>query len=369
MRRVRYIDLSAQFREEQAELMPRIEQVLASGVVIGGPEIDALETELAAYCGVAHAVALNSGSDALALGMTVAGVKPGDEVITPPNSFVASTSSITRIGAVPVFADVRDDELLDPAAVEASITPRTVAIMPVHLRGAVCDMDALWRIARRHNLLIIEDAAQAMGTSYRGSRTGTLGTVGCFSAHPLKNFNAAGDAGFLTTGSREAAERARRLRNSGLKDRDTVVEWGVISRMDALQAAILRLRLRRLDGVIARRRANTATYRELLADLPLWLPHEPPDEFHTYHNFVVQCDTRDALQSALAESGIEAFVHYARPIHWQPAAKELGYREGQFPVTERLSRRILSLPIHQFLSAEDLHYVGSGIRRFFTERS
>src|SRR5713101_2487776 len=214
--RIPYVNLGAQFAEEKAGWRPRIEAILASGMHVGGPEIEALEREIADYIGTRHAVALNSGTDALIFGMIAAGIGMGDEVITHPNSFVASTAAIVRTGATPVFADVRRDGLIDPEAVTAAVTPRTAAIMPVHLWGGVCDMEALWAIAERHGLAIVEDAAQAMGTRYRNRRAGSLGTVGCFSAHPLKIFNALGDAGFITTDSHEVASRVRLLRNHGL---------------------------------------------------------------------------------------------------------------------------------------------------------
>jgi dTDP-4-amino-4,6-dideoxygalactose transaminase len=248
--RIPYVNLGAQFAEEKAELMPRIEAVLAGGMHVGGPEVEAFEREIAEYVGTRHAVALGSGTDALIFGMIAAGIGPGDEVITPPNSFVASTAAIVRTGATPVFADVRADGLIDPDAVAAAVTPRTAAVMPVHLWGGICDMEALWAIAERHDLAIVEDAAQAMGTRYRNRRAGSLGTVACFSAHPLKIFNALGDAGFITTDSDEIASRVRLLRNHGLVDRDTVCEFGYVSRLDALQATVLRYRLGRLDEMI-----------------------------------------------------------------------------------------------------------------------
>src|SRR5262249_6738312 len=228
-----YVNLGAQFAAEKDELMRRIEAVLASGMHIGGAEVDALEAEIATYVGTRHAVALNSGTDALIFAVIAAGVEPGQEVITPPNSFVASTAAITWAGATPIFADVRQDGLIDPEAVAAAVTPRTAAIMPGHLWGGICDMEALWAIAERHNLAIIEDAAQAMGTRHRNRRAGALGTVGCFSAHPLKIFNAVGDAGFITTDSDAIAARVRLLRNHGLVDRDTVGEFATVSRLDS----------------------------------------------------------------------------------------------------------------------------------------
>src|SRR5262252_6760854 len=336
--RIPYVNLGAQFVEERAELMPRIEAILASGMHVGGPEIEALEREIADYVGTRHAVALNSGTDALIFGMIAAGIGSGDEVITPPNSFVASTAAIVRAGATPVFADVRRDGLIDPEAVAAAVTPRTAAVMPVHLWGGICDMEALWAIAERHGLAIVEDAAQAMGTRYRNRRAGSLGTVGCFSAHPLKIFNALGDAGFITTDSNEIASRVRLLRNHGLVDRDTVSEFGYVSRLDALQAAVLRFRLGRLDEMIERRRSNAAFYRQLLEGIPIRLPEERPYEFQTV-------------------------VNYNTPIHLQPAAESLGCVQGQFPVTEKLCATILALPANQTLSRDDIIYVSDEIRR------
>src|SRR5499427_10006421 len=361
--RIPYVNLGAQFVEERAELMPRIEAILASGMHVGGPEIEALEREIADYVGTRHAIALNSGTDALIFGMIAAGIGPGDEVITPPNSFVASTAAIVRAGATPVFADVRRDGLIDPDAVAAAVTSRTAAVMPVHLWGGICDMEALWAIAERHGLAIVEDAAQAMGTRYRNRRAGSLGTVGCFSAHPLKIFNAVGDAGFITTDSDEIAWRVRLLRNHGLVDRDTVSEFGYVSRLDALQAAVLRYRLGRLDSMIERRRSNAAFYRQLLKGVSICLPEEKPYEFHTFVNFVSQCDRRDELQKHLANMGVQTVVHYNTPIHLQPAAKSLGCVRGQFPVTEKLCATILALPANQTLSRGDIIYVTEEIRR------
>jgi len=360
--RIPYVNLAAQFAEEKAELMPRIEAALAGGMHVGGPEIEALEREIADYVGTRHAVALGSGTDALILGMVAAGIGPGHEVITPPNSFVASTAAIVRTGATPVFADVRRDGLIDPDAVAAAVTPRTAAIMPVHLWGGVCDMEALWAIAERHGLAIVEDAAQAMGTRYRNRRAGSLGTVGCFSAHPLKIFNALGDAGYITTDSADIASRIRLLRNHGLVDRDTVGEFGYVSRLDTLQATVLRYRLGRLDEMIERRRSNVAFYRELLKGVPIRLPEEKPYEFHTFVNLVSQCDRRDELQKHLADKGVQTVVHYNTPIHLQPAAESLRCREGQFPVTERLCETILALPANQSLRHEDVTYVCDEIR-------
>jgi dTDP-4-amino-4,6-dideoxygalactose transaminase len=361
MWRIPYVNLAKQYAAEREDLLGCIDGVLASGMHIGGAEVEALEREVAAYVGTQYAVTLNSGTDALTFAIIAAGIGPGQEVITPPNSFVASTAAIVRAGATPVFADVQTDALIDPDSVAAAITPRTAAIMPVHLWGGVCDMDALWKLADRHKLAIIEDAAQAMGTRHRDRRAGALGTVGCFSAHPLKIFNAVGDAGFITTDSANIMQRVRLLRNHGLANRDEVVEFGTVSRLDAIQAAVLRFRLKRIDSMIERRRANADLYRQRLAGVPIRLPREKEYEFHTSVNFVSQCDRRDYLQRCLAEKGIQTVVHYNTPIHLQPAAAKLGCKPGQFPVTEQLSRTILALPANQTVTEHEIALIADEI--------
>jgi dTDP-4-amino-4,6-dideoxygalactose transaminase len=363
--KIPYVNPGKQYASERTELWKRIETVLVGGMHVGGAEVDLLEEEIARYVGTRYAVALNSGTDALIYGMLAAGVGPGDEVITPPNSFVASTAAVVRAGASPVFADVRLDGLLDPRAVAAAITSRTVAIMPVHLWGGVCDMEELWRICERYGLMVIEDAAQAMGSRHRNRCAGALGTVGCFSAHPLKIFNAVGDAGFITTDSSQIARKVRLFRNHGLVDRDTVMEFGTVSRLDTLQAAVLRFRLCHLDSMIATRRANAALYRDLLRGVPLSLPEEKTYQFHTFVNFVSQTDCRDKLQKFLADEGIQTVVHYNKPLHLQPAATHLGYKRGQFPITEKLSETILALPANQTLSESDIIYIADAVRRAF----
>jgi dTDP-4-amino-4,6-dideoxygalactose transaminase len=367
MRRVPYVDFAAQFAEERGAIMGVVEQVFARGEFVGGGggAVEALEAELAALIGVRHVVAVNSGTDALILGMRALGLGPGDEVITPPNSFVASTAAIVAVGAKPVFADVREDQNIDPDAIAAAITPRTRALMPVHLTGRVADMRPIMEIAARHDLAVIEDAAQAIGSRYEDCQAGSFGTLGCFSTHPLKNLNGAGDGGFVTTNDPAIAEKLRLMRNHGLADRNTVTVWGTVSRMDVLQAELLRLRLKRLDGVIERRRRNAETYRRLLRDTPVFIPPCRNHEFNTFHVFVIQAERRDALQEHLARAGVGTAVHYPVPIHLQPAAHDLGYRRGDFPVTERQAERILSLPIHQFLTTEDEIHVAGQIGAFY----
>jgi len=364
-RDIPYVDLPAQGREQLAELRRIFEEVVLRGTfVAAGEEIERFEARIAEFCGTEHAVALNSGTDALRLAMTAAGIGPGDEVITPPNSFVASTATIVQVGAKPVFADVLPDQNIDPEAIERAITPRTKVVMPVHLTGRVCRMDEILDIAARHRLIVIEDAAQSIGSMYQGRKSGSFGRFGCFSAHPLKNLNALGDAGFVTTNDGAAAARIRRLRSHGMAERDSVEEWGMVSRMDVLQAAVLNYRLDKLPEVIARRRDNAVRYQRLLKHERMFVPPCRQDEYNTFHTFVIQADRRDELQVHLRDRGIKTAIHYPRPIHLQPAARSLGYKRGDFPVAERQAARILTLPINQYLTPADIETVAGEVLRF-----
>jgi dTDP-4-amino-4,6-dideoxygalactose transaminase len=324
-----------------------------------------LETAIANYTGTGHSVALNSGTDALILALAALGIGPGDEVITAANSFIASAAAIICAGATPVFADVLDDQNIDPDAVRDVLTPRTKAIMPVHLTGRIAAMPAIMAIAEENGLAVVEDAAQAFGSKLNGRQSGTFGDIGCFSAHPLKNLNAAGDAGFFVTDNADLAARVRHRRNHGLVDRDTAAEWGVVSRMDTIQAAVLLSRIPRLQSVINRRRKNIEQYRSLLKAGPVFEPPCEPEQFNTFHTFVIQADNRDALQAHLSDNGVGTAIHYPVPLHLQPAAKALGYKRGQFPVAERQAARILSLPVHQFLSPDDIATVAGLINGFY----
>jgi dTDP-4-amino-4,6-dideoxygalactose transaminase len=360
-----FVDLRAQYAEDKDAIHAAVDRVFAKADFIGGAAVGEFEEALLRRFGFGHVVALNSGTDALMLGLVALGIGRGDEVITQSNSFVASAAAIVQAGATPVFVDVKPDQCLDPARIEAAITPRTRAIMPVHLTGRVCDMAAIGEIAARHGLKVVEDAAQSIGSSLRDRASGTWGDVGAFSLHPLKNLNAAGDAGFLTTPHAAVAERVRRLRNHGQSDRNTVLEWGVNSRLDTLQAAILLLRLDQLDRVIERRRANAALYRSLLDERHVFIPPCRQEEFNTFHTFVVQVDRRDALRDHLHASGIGSTIHYPIPIHLQPAAASLGCRAGDLPSTEAQAGRILSLPIHQHLTERQVARIAETVNGFY----
>jgi len=368
VRHIPYVNVSAQFAEERDDVMPLLEAALQRGDYVGGDAIQHLERDLQDMLHVRHALALKSGTDALIFALIALGIGEGHEVITPPNSFIASTSAIVHSGARPVFVDVGPDQNLDPHLIAQAITPRTRAIMPVHLTGRICEMDPISKIARDHGLAIVEDAAQSIGSRYRGRFSGGLGDVGCFSLHPLKNLNAAGDGGILTTDDDTIADRVRRLRNHGMQDRDTVVEFGYVSRLDTIQAVLVRYRLGLLGKIISTRRRNAQIYREALDRRHVFVPDERDDTFDTYHTFVVQVDRRDELKTYLAARGVGTAIHYPNPIHLQPAAKGLGYRRGDFPVTEAQAGRILTLPINPFVSPEDVRYVADQVNGFFAQR-
>ena len=336
------------------------------GQFILGEEVDDLERRCAELCGVSNSVGVNSGTDALILALKALGVGPGDEVITVPGSFVASTSCIALVGALPVFVDVRGDYNIDPSLIEAAITERTKAILLVHLTGRPADMDPIMEISRKHGLYVIEDAAQAVCAEYKGRRVGSIGDVGCFSLHPLKTLNACGDGGVVTTNDQAIAEDVKILRNIGLRDRDNCVVWGHNSRLDTLQAAILLTKLDYVEEWTEKRRANARFYQEVLKDLPsITCPVEEPYERSVYHTFVIQAERRDELRDHLSQSGIGTSVHYPIPIHLHEAAANLGYGPGSFPVTEKQAGTILSLPVYPELEADQLEYVVTSLHDFY----
>ena len=362
--KVPYVDLPGQHKPLKKEILAAVSKHLDRGDFILGEAVSELERDFAKYCGTKYAAGLNSGTDALFLALKAAGIGEGDEVITAPNSFLASATSIAATGAKPVFADVRADQNIDPDRIESRITSRTRALMPVHLTGKAADMDPILDIAKRHNLFVIEDAAQAIGTEYRGKRAGNLGHAAAFSLHPLKTLNACGDGGVLTTNDEKIHSKVVQLRNIGLKNRTESDIWGYNSRLDSIQAAIVGLKLKKVDRWIAQRRKNADYYRKKLAGV-VECPTEESFERAAYHLFVIQADRRDELQAYLLEKGVDTKIHYPIPIHLQNCAKELGYRRGDFPNVERQSQRILSIPIYQTLAKAQLDYVASTIRSFY----
>ena len=366
LNQIPYVNLAAQWQDDRDELLPIIDTVLGSGQYVGGDEVDKFEKNMAELCQVKYAVALNSGTDALTLSLHLLGVGRGDEVITPPNSFIASTAVIVHLGAKPVFVDVLPDQNIDPGKIEAAITEKTKAIMPVHLTGRICDMDPIMVLAEKYNLAVVEDAAQAIGSKYKGKPSGSIGHVGCFSTHPLKNLNACGDGGFLTTNDENIYLKAKALRNHGMADRDRVDNFGYVSRMDNLQAVILNYRLNKLDEIINRRRQNAQSYLKYIEKEEVFIPLEKEYEFNTYHTFVIQVEKRNELKEFLLKQGIEAAIHYPTPIHLQPAAKRLGYKLGDFPVTEKQAGIILTLPVNQSLGQSEIERICVAVNEYYS---
>jgi len=365
-RRVAYVDVAGQHREIEAELLRAIARVIDHGGFILGDEVRQFEEKFAALCGVRHAIAVNSGTDALILALRALGIGPGDQVITAPNSFIATASSIAVVGARPVFADVGEDYNLDPQAFERAITPRTRAVLPVHLTGRPADMTAVLDIAHAHGLFVVEDCAQAVLAEHRGRRVGSFGNIGCFSLHPLKTLSACGDGGVLTTNDPEIRDQLRVTRNLGLRARDDCVMWSSHSRLDTMQAAVLLVKLNHLERWTEARRSHARRYQAALADVShVQTPTDRSYERSAYHTFVVQASRRDALKAYLRGRGVETAVHYPVPIHLQAAASSLGYGPGNFPVTERQAGRILSLPVYPELSGDDIDYVAGAVRTFY----
>ena len=361
-----YINLSAQHSSIKEELVNAMQRVLDHGKFILGPEVEEFEQKFAKICQVNHAIAVNSGTDALILALRSLGIGPGDEVITVPNSFVSSTGCIVLAGAQPVLVDVRPDYNLDPSQIEQVITPRTKAILPVHLTGRPADMEPIMMIARQYGLHVIEDCAQAVLAEYKGQRVGSMGPIGCFSLHPLKTLNACGDGGVITTNDAALAESLRTLRNIGLRSRDDCVVWSGNSRLDTLQAAILLVKLKYLENWTEKRRSNARYYTQALAAVAeLQIPRDRPYEKAVYHTFVIQAERRDALKKYLLDQGIETAIHYPVPIHLHTAAAGLGYSRGSLPVAEQQAEQILSLPVYPELRSSDLEYIADSISSFY----
>lgn len=363
--KVPFIDLKQRYQEEKTELLACVDRVLSQGHLVMTEEVPEFERKVCGFTGAKHCVALNSGTDALLMGLWALGITRGDEVITTPISFVATTGTIVHVGATPVYVDVRDDQNIDPDKIEAAITPKTKAIMPVHWTGRIADMNAILDIAQRHGLKVIEDSAQAMGSFYHGKHGGTFGTVGAFSAHPLKNLNAIGDGGFMVTGDDDIARRVRLYRTHGLASRDDCVLYGVNSRLDVLNAEVLKFRLDRLNGIIEKRRHHANLYRKLIKPGHIQIPEDKPFEQNSFVMFITQADDRDRLKDYLLEHGIESLVYYGTPLHLHKAAARLGYRRGAFPVAERQGERVLALPHQQYLTDDQIAYVSETVNSFY----
>jgi dTDP-4-amino-4,6-dideoxygalactose transaminase len=360
------LDLAAQYAAIGSEIRTAIERVLASQQFVLGQEGAAFEQEIAKRCGVAHGVGVGSGTDALVLALRACGVRAGDEVLLPPFTFVATGSAVSALGAKPVFADIRPDTYnIDPAELERRFTPRTRAIVVVHLYGLAADMDPILAFARARKLPVIEDNAQAIGASYKGRATGSLGDAACLSFYPTKNLGAYGDAGMVLSNSPELSEHIRTLRNHGQTAKYFSSEPGWNNRLDELQAAILRVKLRHLPNWQRARQANAAEYTRLLNQIPGVMPPIAPEGFeHVFHQYTIRVEKRDALQTFLSERKIGSTVYYPYPLHLQPLYASLGHKPGDFPHSERAAQEVLSLPMYPELRKGQIARVAETIAEF-----
>lgn len=357
-----FVDLRAQYHSIKEEIDAAIARVLESSQFVLGDEVTAFEEEFAAYCGAHYGIAVNSGTSALHLAMLAAGIGPGDRVITVPFTFVATVAAILYTGAQPVFVDIEPQSYtMAVGRLEGAITERTKAVLPVHLYGQPADMDPILEIARRHGLIVIEDAAQAHGAEYRGHRVGSIGDLGCFSFYPSKNLGACGEGGMVVTNNAEYARTIRMLRDWGQERKYHHKLKGCNYRMDGMQGAILRVKLRHLEAWIEARRAHAMLYDEFLAESGVQIPTVMPDRRHVYHIYAVCVPQRDTLQQALQAQGIQTGIHYPIPVHLQEAHADLAHQPGDFPCSEQAAQEVLSLPMYPELQESDLRRVAECI--------
>lgn len=360
--KVPYLALDRQWKDIRIEALPLIDEVLSTGKYLDHDIVWSLESQLSDQIGVDHTVLVNSGTDALMFGLYALGIGRGDEVITVPNSFIASVAAIQHVGATPIMVDVGQDHLMDVTKLESVITSKTRAIMPVHLEGKVCDMHQIMNIAKKYGLFVIEDVAQAFGSKLSGEMAGSFSDVSCFSLHPLKNLNACGDGGFVATNNTEIADRIKSLRNHGQAERNHSSEFGFVSRFDSLQAAILHIRLKGLTQVISRRRENAKLYNSAFENSRITIPIIQNQVFHTYHTYVIEIDRRDEVKEQLALVGVDTRIHYPNLITDQAAfTRKFGEQSGRIPTAIMQKGKVLSLPIHAHLTDEEIQFVANQI--------
>ena len=359
---VPFVDLQAQYKSIKGEIDEAIARVLDSAAFVLGREVESFEAAFAEYVGARFCLGVNSGTAAIQLAVMACGIRAGDEVIVPANTFFATAEAISTAGATPVFVDADPvSYTIDPNRIAAAITPRTRAIMPVHLYGQAADLDPIFEIAARHNLIVIEDAAQAHGSRYKDRVVGAMGRAGCFSFYPGKNLGAYGEGGAVVTNDEAVARHVRLLRDHGSERKYHHEIIGYNFRLEGIQGAVLKVKLRYLDRWNTLRREHAARYATLLRDSGLTLPREMSYAYHIYHLYVVQAEERNALQRSLSEAGIQTGIHYPIPVHLQPAYASLGYKVGDFPEAERQARRVLSLPIFPELTEQQIKRVAEGI--------
>jgi dTDP-4-amino-4,6-dideoxygalactose transaminase len=366
--KVPFINLGLQYLKLRDQILGKFDEISQRGAYVLSPEVKEFEENFAEYCGTRFSVGVGCGADALFFSLIALGIGEGDEVITAPNSFVASAWAIANVGARPVFVDVCDDFNIDPEKIEAAITPYTKAIMPIHLTGRIAEMDRIMEIAKKHSLHVIEDAAQAVGATYKGKKAGAFGITGCFSLHPLKNLHVHGDGGMITTNNEELYNKLLKMRNHGLKNRDECEFWGYNSRLDGIQAAIGNIKLLYLDQWNQRFRKISHQYSQELGKY-IQVPSEKEYEKPIYHRYIIRHPNRDQLQAYLTERGVETKVNYPIPLHLQKSAQSLGYKKGDFPNAEQLASTILSLPVYAELKDENVQYVINHVQEYVNQNN
>lgn len=361
-----FLDLRIQYKEIEQEVLPMVKEAMTNGAFIGGPQVANFEKEFAEFCDSTYCVGVNSGTDALRFALMAVGVEPGDEVITVPNTFIATTEAISQVGAIPVFVDIYPDTCnMDISLIEEKITEKTKVILPVHLYGQPADMDPILELAEKGNLMVIEDACQAHGALYENRKAGSMGIVGCFSFYPGKNLGAYGEGGAVVTQDEGIAEKIRMIRDHGQEKKYFHSLEGYNGRLDAIQAGVLRIKLKKLNNWNQSRRRNAAHYNGLLSDIDgVTVPVEADFAQSVFHLYVIFFDERDKLQKFLEDKGIATGLHYPLPLHLQKAYSRLGYKKGDFPVTESAAKRLLSLPMFPELTEEQIEYVADSIREF-----
>ncbi len=365
---VPFLDLKAQYKQIEQDVLPMMSKAMANGAFVGGPQVSDFETEFAEFCDSKYCVGLNSGTDALRFALMATGVGSGNEVITVPNTFIATTEAISQVGATPVFVDIYPDTCnMDVSRIEGKITEKTKAIIPVHLYGQPADIEPILEIAQKHGIHVIEDACQAHGALYKGRKAGSMGAVGCFSFYPGKNLGAYGEGGAIVTQNENIANKIQMIRDHGQEKKYFHQMEGYNGRLDAIQAGVLRIKLKRLDNWNQSRRENAAHYNEVLSEIAgVTIPVEADFARSVYHLYVILVDKREKLQDFLNSKDIATGLHYPLPLHLQQAYAHLGYKEGDFPVTEEVAGRLLSLPMFPELTREQIEYVASSIREFMS---
>jgi len=363
---VPFLDLKAQYKQIEQDVLPMMSKTMVNGAFVGGPQVSDFETEFAKFCDSKYCVGLNSGTDALRFALMATDVGSGNEVITVPNTFIATTEAISQVGATPVFVDIYPDTCnMDVSRIEGKITEKTKAIIPVHLYGQPADIEPILEIAQKHGIHVIEDACQAHGALYKGRKAGSMGAVGCFSFYPGKNLGAYGEGGAIVTQNEDIANKIRMIIDHGQEKKYFHQMEGYNGRLDAIQAGVLRIKLKRLDNWNQSRRENAAHYNEVLSEIAgVTIPVEADFARSVYHLYVILVDKREKLQDFLNFRDIATGLHYPLPLHLQQAYIHLGYKEGDFPATEEVAGRLLSLPMFPELTHEQIEYVASSIKEF-----